>query len=79
MSFNENYKRQLLNNEWEFVFPNLEEKYMINTFDDGNERFESNENKWIVFGKWKEKRAIFNLNNSEIILKSLSNWKISKL
>ncbi len=68
-----------------FVYPNDEWKYVdfnneyniVNTFDDGNIEFTKYENKWVIFGKWKEKIALYNLANPEIIIASISLWKVN--
>jgi len=60
---------QLLNDEWTFVIPKFETKYIIHNFDDGNEGYEMYDNNWIIFGDWKGKVAIFNHMDPTIILK----------
>jgi hypothetical protein len=67
---------QLLDDEWTFVIPNLETKYRIINFDDSNDKYEMYDNNWIIFGVWKGKAAIFNHMNPDIILKSISTWKL---
>ncbi len=67
---------QLYNEEWTFIVPNLDKKYKINTFDDGNEKLINNTNEWILFGTWKEKYALFNVKDYNVIIKSISNWKV---
>jgi len=69
-------QEELYNEDWAFVFPNMSQTYQINIFDDGNEKYEKYNNKWIIFGEWKEKVAIFNYYAPEIIIKSISKWKI---
>lgn len=70
---------QLYNEEWTFIVPNLTNKYKINTFDDGNEHLINNINEWILFGTWKGKYALFNVENYDIIIKSISNWKVESI
>ena len=65
-----------LYSDWMFVVPNFDTKYMIQNFDDGNEKYEMYDNSWIIFGVWKGKVAIFNHMNPDIILKSISMWKL---
>ena len=67
---------QLLNDEWTFVVPKFETKYMIHNFDDGNEKYEMYDNNWIIFGEWKGKVSVFNHEEPSIILKSISRWKL---
>jgi hypothetical protein len=66
---------KLQDKEWTFVPPNESQVLMINVFDDGNERFEQYENEWILFGTWMGKIALYNKNQSSIILQSISKWK----
>lgn len=76
MSF-DTLTEQLLNDEWIFVVPKFEEKYMLNTFDDGNDEYAHYLNEWIVFGEWKGKKALFNYHQPDIIVRSISDWKIT--
>jgi hypothetical protein len=69
-------QEELYNEDWTFIFPNMSQIYQINIFDDGNEKYQEYNNKWIIFGEWKEKVAIFNYYAPEIIIKSISKWKI---
>ena len=66
---------KLQDNTWTYVPPNESQVLMINVFDDGNERFEQYENEWILFGTWMGKIALYNKNQSSIILQSISKWK----
>jgi hypothetical protein len=70
------FSEQLLNDEWTFVIPNYETKYVIQNFDDVNEKYEMYDNNWIIFGVWKGKAAVFNYTDPTIILKSISRWKL---
>ena len=72
-------REQLWNDDWCFIFPNLEEKYMINTFIGLNDDYQQYNNQWIKFGEWKGKTALFNYNNNDIIIKSISSWKLTKI
>jgi hypothetical protein len=78
MSF-DTLREQLLNNNWIFVVPKFEEKFMLNTFDDGNEAYTQYFNEWVVFGEWKEKKALFNYHQPDIIISSISDWKITAM
>jgi len=71
-------REQLWNNEWTYVIPNFETKYVIQNFDDVNEKYEKYDNNWIIFGIWKGKVAVFNNEDPSIILKSISRWKLYK-
>ena len=64
--------------EWKYFEPNPEEIYTINTFDDGNARYELYENKWLVFGTWRGKYAIVNKDNQSVKIESISMWKLNK-
>mgnify|MGYP001024458001 FL=1 len=72
----ERLSEQLLHDEWTFVIPNIETKYRIIDFNDVNNKYEMYDNSWIIFGVWKGKAAIFNYMNPDIILKSISIWKL---
>tara|TARA_B110000305_G_C18995216_1_gene427988 strand:+ start:128 stop:361 length:234 start_codon:yes stop_codon:yes gene_type:complete len=67
---------QLYNNDWTFVVPNVNKKYKINVFDDGNQNLINNINEWVLFGTWNRKYALFNVKDYDIIIKSISNWKV---
>lgn len=67
-----------LYDDWTFVVPRFEQKYKIDTFDDGLEEFEDKyHNEWIIFGVWKEKVALFNYQEPTIVIRSVSLWKVS--
>ena len=53
----------------------------INTFDDGNQKYKFEENKWIVlnFKYNKSKSIIKNVINETIEEFSISSWKLNKL
>lgn len=76
---NMNYKNLLLNDEWNYITPNDNSIYKINTFDDGNQNYKQYINEWILFGIWKGKFALFNKVNNTIIIKSISKWKVTKI
>jgi hypothetical protein len=76
---NLNLKDKLLNDEWKYIQLNVQEKYKINTFDDGNSKYENYTNLWIIYGTWKGKTALVNYINNEILISSISNWKLSKV
>jgi len=71
-----NYKNKLISNEWLYIQPDINKVKIINIFDDGNKKFSKYDNKWIIFGKFLGKIALFNKYNPEIIIYSISNWKI---
>lgn len=62
--------------QWNFVLPNYETRYMIDVFDDGNETYRTHVNEWIIFAHWKGKVAVFNHYDPSIIVSSISRWKL---
>ena len=71
-----NYKKYLINDYWDYVQPKLNEIYYITKFDDGLTNYTIYHNKWIIFGEWEDKVALFNDQEPTVILKSISAWKI---
>ena len=71
-------ENNLINNTWDYI-PPCEDSYEIRFFDDGNQQFLKYNNTWVKFGKWKGKVAIYNRREPEIIIKSISSWKIKKV
>ena len=65
-----------LDDEWIFIFPNLNKLYEIRIFDDGNEELKIYENTWVKFGEWRGKVALFNYYSRDIIIRSISEWKL---
>ena len=67
-------------NKWNMIDPNLNDiKYKVNTFDDGNEKYENYENIWKIYGNWKGKYALINNSDSDIRIPSISMWKTVKI
>ena len=62
--------------DWLRVTPDLDNPIQIRVFDDGNEKYKQYENCWIVFGKWKGKVALFNGFDENVIIESISEWKM---
>ena len=52
--------------------------YIINVFDDGNEKYQYYPNKWVIIDTMYDggKVRLQNKINSEIIINSISRWKI---
>ena len=69
------YKNVLLNDDWIYITPNLDNVVIINVFDDGKDIYEIYINEWIKFGEWQGKIALFNKYYPEVIIKSISAWK----
>ena len=62
--------------DWLRVTPDIDNPIQIRVFDDGNEKYKRYDNCWITFGKWKGKLALFNGFDENIIIDSISEWKI---
>ena len=60
---------------WTYFEPDHTQSYMINTFDDGNQRFEQYTNSWLKYGEWRGKVALVNAINPTIRIESISEWK----
>ena len=67
---------QLIKEDWVFVVPNFQKIYKIRIFDDGNSVYTKDPNEWIIFGEWKGKNALVNSLNSNLIIQSISSWKL---
>ena len=65
--------------EWFYFEPNQTQIYTINTFDDGNERFQQYPNSWLKYGEWRGKIALVNALNPKIRIESISEWKTLRL
>ena len=59
---------------WRYV--TSDKKQRIIKFDDGNEDLENYLNVWIIFGEWKGKVALYNVQNPDVIVESISAWKV---
>lgn len=59
--------------------PDHTQSYMINTFDDGNERFQQYPNSWCKYGEWRGKVALVNAVNPKFRIESISEWKTLRL
>lgn len=62
--------------EWNLYKPNEAKIYEINTFDDGNEKFQQFVNEWLMIGEWRGKVRLINREKQKIIIHSISRWKI---
>ncbi len=65
--------------KWNYFEPEQSVTYMINTFDDGNQRFEQYPNSWFKYGEWRGKVALVNALNPTIRIESISEWKTLRL
>ena len=63
--------------EWIYFEPDHTNTYIINTFDDGNQRFQQYPNSWFLYGKWKGKVALVNTKYPSVRIESISEWKTS--
>ena len=74
------FKNQLINSDWTYIQPNLSNIQKIIIFDDGNQIYQHNSNNcWVIFGEWRGKVALYNKDNNDTIIKSISAWKVTKL
>ena len=48
----------------------------ISVFDDGKEKYRSYSNRWHIIGSWRGKFRLQNIENKNINIDSISNWKI---
>ena len=71
-------KNPLLNNEWKYIDPGGS-IYRIENFDDGNNNYSKYFNEWVIYGIWRGKVAIMNNKENNIIIKSISQWKLTKI
>ena len=62
---------------WKYVAS--DKKQRIIKFDDGNEDLVHYRNEWIIFGEWKGKVALYNVQNPKVILGSISAWKVTQI
>lgn len=78
MTNEEFLREQFINpkDEWKYI-PFKDEYCTINTFDNENDNYKIYENKWILFGRWRGKLALYNLNDPSIIIQSISLWKVN--
>lgn len=63
--------------DWLHVIPEHKNPVQVRIFDDGNDKYKKYKNSWIIFGKWKGKIALFNASDKNIIINSISEWKIN--
>ena len=62
---------------WRYV--TSDKKQRIIKFDDGNEDLENYLNVWIIFAEWKGKVALYNVQNPDVIVESISAWKVTQI
>ena len=67
-----------MDDDWIF-FTNPNKIVSINTFDDGNEKYQYYTNSWYVVGLWRGKIALRNTINPSILISSISEWKTIQL
>jgi hypothetical protein len=65
--------------EWNLYKPNEAKIYEINTFDDGNEKYQQFTNEWLFIGEWRGKVRLVNRENRKIIISSISRWKVGDM
>ena len=67
---------KLLPIDWQRVTPDHNNPIQIQVFDDGKEKYKQYENSWVIFGKWTGKVALFNAFDENVIIDSISKWKV---
>ena len=70
------YITSMSDSEWNIYKPNETKIYEINTFDDGNEKYQQFVNEWLMIGEWRGKVRLINREKQKIIIHSISRWKI---
>ena len=57
---------------------NSNKTYIINTYDDGNEKYKSYTNLWTIIATNKRgKVQVMNDTNTNVIINSISEWKLT--
>ena len=74
-----NWKQIRLNIGWIMLDKIDPTVYRIKVFDDGNQDLMSYENEWQIYGSFKGKVCLCNVKNKNILVFSISYWKIEKL
>ena len=64
-----------MTDEWTYFAPDLSNTVEIIVFDDGNEKYTYYTNKWHIFGKWRGKIALVNVQDLNMKIDSISKWK----
>ena len=67
-----------INNDWIF-FTEPKTIVSINTFDDGNQRYQDYTNSWFIIGEWRGKVGLLNISNPSIEISSISGWKTTSV
>ena len=62
---------------WNMYSPDESKEYIIQVFDDGNEKYQEYNNSWYIYGDWKGKVAVVNSSNRSITIGSISFHKLS--
>ena len=71
--------KSLLNDEWDYIEPKGS-IYRIEKFDDGNNNYSKYFNEWVIYGRLGGgKVSIMNNKENNIIIKSISQWKLNKV
>ena len=73
------YLQEKLCNNWKYIIPNFERPVQIREFDDGNEKYNQLDNIWYIFGESRGKVALCNATYPNIIVRSISLWKITRI
>jgi len=73
------FLKSKLNIGWTFVVPDFNKKHRVNIFPEGQERYMDYDNTWVIFGEWKGKVALVNVQDPTIVIQSISAWKVSEV
>lgn len=60
--------------DWIIFNPDYNKPLKITVFDDGNSEYTKLTNIWFIFGEWRGKVRLINIDNTTII-NSISEWK----
>jgi hypothetical protein len=52
--------------------------YRVTVFDDGLERYASNENRWLIVSRWRGKVKLRNEHRFGEVIESISEWKVQE-
>ena len=70
------YKSLRIQQNWKMYDIDKSKIYKIIQFDDGNQNLIDYENEWYIYGEWKGKVCICNKLNPNILIFSISLWKL---
>lgn len=66
-----------------FVIINMAPVMLVEicVFDDGNQKFKDYDNKWMISDRMRngDKLKLVNFTNKDVIINSISSWKVLKI